>query len=165
MLTVQELFAARVLVQVLAVSEKSVALVPLGWLTVMPVSDAFPVLLSVTVLAALVEPTFWLVKVKVFVETPAIGPLPVPLRLTVCGLPASESAILSVAVRVNGALGVKVTEIVQGDPEARVPVQVVVSAKSLALVPVMLKGLKVKLAVPELVTLMVNAGELVVPTF
>jgi hypothetical protein len=46
-------------------------------------------------------------------ERLATGALPVPVRATVCGLPGSESAMLTEAVRVPAAVGAKVTEIVQ----------------------------------------------------
>ena len=41
------------------------------------------------------------------------APVPVPVKLTVCGLPAALSAMLTVAVRFPGAVGVNVTLIVQ----------------------------------------------------
>jgi len=46
--------------------------------------------------------------------------IPLPLKLTVCGLPLALSVILSVSVLVPSALGVKVTEILQLAPAARV---------------------------------------------
>lgn len=39
-----------------------------------------------------------------------------PVRLTVCGLPGASSVIVTAAVRVPGALGAKVTLIVQLAP-------------------------------------------------
>src|SRR5438094_551825 len=45
--------------------------------------------------------------------------VPVPLRLTVCGLPAALSVIVSVALRVPVAVGVKVTLTVQLRSEER----------------------------------------------
>lgn len=41
------------------------------------------------------------------------GLLPVPVRLTVCGLPVALSAMVTAAVRAPGAPGVKVTLIAQ----------------------------------------------------
>ena len=81
----------------------------------MPLMDraAFPVLFSVKVWAVLGEPTFWLLKVRLVVVTPAMGALPVPVRLTVCGLPLALSAMLTEAVRPKMAVGVNVTLIVQ----------------------------------------------------
>jgi hypothetical protein len=59
----------------------------------------------------------------------------VPERLEVCGLLASESATLSVAVRGPIAVGVKVTKIWQLALLASVVTHEVVSAKSPALAP------------------------------
>jgi hypothetical protein len=75
----------------------------------------FPVLFSVTVWAALVVLTFWLLKLRVVGVTPAMGavPMPVPVRLTVCGLPLALSAMLTEAVRLPMAVGLNVTLIVQ----------------------------------------------------
>jgi len=41
------------------------------------------VLLSVRVWAVLVVLTFWLLKVRLLVEIPAIAPVPLPVRVTV----------------------------------------------------------------------------------
>ena len=46
--------------------------------------------------------------------------IPLPLKLTVCGLPLALSVMLSVSVLVPSALGVKVNEILQLAPAARV---------------------------------------------
>ena len=64
------------------VSAKSPGLAPVNAMLLM-VKVAFPVLFSVTVWAALVVPTFWLLKVRLVVETLAVGALPVPVRFTV----------------------------------------------------------------------------------
>ena len=74
---------------------------------------AFPVLLRVTLCAALVVPTFWLVNVKVVAERLAVAAVPVPVRLAVCGLPAALSEMLTDAVRVPATVGVNVTLIMQ----------------------------------------------------
>lgn len=50
--------------------------------------------------------------------------MPLPERVTVCGLPVASSAIESVALRVPAAVGVKVTLIVQLALAARVDPQV-----------------------------------------
>ena len=56
--------------------------------------------------------------------------MPVPVRLTVCGLPAALSVMVTAPVRVPVAVGLNVTLIVQLEPaESEVP-QVVVDAKS-----------------------------------
>ena len=44
--------------------------------------------------------------------------LPVPVRLTMCGLPAALSVIVTAPVRIPVALGVNLTLILQLDPAA-----------------------------------------------
>jgi hypothetical protein len=61
--------------------------------------------------------------------------VPVPERLTVCGLPVASSATLREALRVPVAAGLKVTLIVQLAPAATLDPQVLVWVKSPALVP------------------------------
>ena len=80
------------------------------------VSAAPPVLESVTVCATLVDPTVWLANVSEVGETLTLGvpaAAPVPVRLTVCGLPAALSVMVTAAVRVPVAVGVNVTLMVQ----------------------------------------------------
>ena len=79
---------------------------------------ALPVLLRVTVCAALVVPMVWLPKVRLVAVRLTAGPLPVPVRLAVCGLPLASSVMLSDAVRVPEAVGVNLTLIVQVPPAA-----------------------------------------------
>jgi len=67
---------------------------------------------------------------------PRLKSWPVPVKLTVWGLPMAESVIESVAVRVPPAVGVNVKSIVQLDPAATLPPQLSVAAKSSASVPV-----------------------------
>lgn len=97
--------------------------------------------------------------------------LPVPLKVTFCGLPVALSATFNVAVRVPLALGANNTLIWQYSPPARVPVGLHIipefgkgTPKSLAFVPVTVKPAKVTVAVP-LFTTVTLIGELVVPTF
>ena len=92
---------------------------------------------------------------------------PVPLRATDCGLLLALSVMETVALRLPLVVGVKVTLMVQFDPAASVldPVgQVVVWAKSPALVPARLMLLMVRAALPLLVSVTVWAA-LVVLTF
>ena len=80
------------------------------------VSVAVPLLVNVTGLAALVVPTVWLPKLRLVGDSVTAGALataPVPVRLTVCGLPGALSVIVTVPVRVPVAVGVKVTLMVQ----------------------------------------------------
>ena len=73
---------------------------------------------------------------------------PVPVRLTVCGLPAALSLMVIAPVRVPAAVGVNFTLIAQCLPTASVAPQVVVLEKSpLATMLVMLS-----VAVPEFVS-------------
>src|SRR6266849_3779590 len=86
-----------------------------------------------------------------------------PIRLTVCGLPESGlSPIVSLATRFPLALGSKLTEIAQFDPEPRVLPQVLDhTVKSVALGPVMLRPLIV--TVPDsLLVRVTTCGTLVV---
>jgi hypothetical protein len=80
--------------------------------------------------------------------------VPVPLRLTVCGLFAALSLIESVAVRLPVAEGVNVTLTVQVLLSVTVaPVQVsALLAKSLGFAPPIVTVEIVRLAVPVLVT-------------
>jgi len=126
---------------------------------------AFPVLLRVTLCAVLVVPTFWLLNVRLVAERLAVAAaVPVPVRLTVCGLPATLSEMLTDAVRVPAAVGLNVTLIVQLPPPATELPQVFVSAKSAVLVPVMLMLVMLKLVFPVLLRVTLCAV-LVVPTF
>jgi hypothetical protein len=73
--------------------------------------------------------------------------VPVPLSVAVCGLLASLSATLRVAVTAPAAVGVKVTLIVQLLPAARVAVHALVWANDDAPVPVMLTTMLLTVAV------------------
>jgi hypothetical protein len=99
----------------------------------------------------LAVPTTWLAKVRLVGEMLTAGAVPVPERLTLCGLPVALSARVRDAVRVPLAAGVKVTLIVQLAPAATEPPQLLVWTKSLALVPVTARLEMLKAALPELV--------------
>ena len=60
----------------------------------------------------------------------AIGPVPVPARLTCCGLPPALSVMFKVAERLPLAVGVKVTLNVQLAPAPNATPQLLVCAKS-----------------------------------
>jgi hypothetical protein len=77
---------------------------------------------------------------------------PVPCSVTACGDPPPLSLMASDALRVPVALGVKVTEIEQLCPPASVDPQLLVSPKSFAFLPVMLKPENVRLVLPLLVS-------------
>ena len=80
------------------------------------VSEVVPALVSVTVFAALVTPIACEPKFKLVGESFAV--VPVPLRETVCGLPAALSVTLRAALREPLAVGLNVTLIVQLAPAA-----------------------------------------------
>jgi len=87
---------------------------------------AVPLLLSFICCPALTDPTAWFPKVTVDGDHCAVGATPVPVRLTVCGLPVSSSATESVPVRVPVCVGVNVTETMQLAPVASVAAHVLV---------------------------------------
>ena len=116
------------------------------------VKVAVPVLLRVKLSGELLVSVGWLTKVKLAGERQAIGVAPVPVKLTVCGLPeVALSAILIEAERLPLAAGVNVTLIAQLPFAATEVPQVLVWAKSPALVPVTDMLVRVKLALPVLV--------------
>jgi hypothetical protein len=163
-LTLQLPFDGSELPQVL-VCPKSPGFAPVNQMLAME-SVVFPVLLSVTLWAALVEVRVWLLKVRLGVESPAVGAVPVPIRVMLCGLPLALSGMLTEAVRTPGAVGVKVTLIVQvleGVTVALVQVSALL-VKSPGLAPIRVTLEMVKLAAPVLVRVLLCA-ELVVPTF
>jgi len=79
------------------------------------------------------------------------GAIPVPLSATVCGLPAALSVILTDAVRLPVAEGVKVKLTVQLALGATELPQVLVRTKSAALGPVTVTLAIFKVALPLLV--------------
>ena len=77
-----------------------------------------PVLLRVKPSAELLVVAGWLVKVKVVGERLAVGPVPVPVKLTDCGLLVALSVKDKVAVRLREVVGAKVMLAVQVPFEA-----------------------------------------------
>src|SRR5580658_1560314 len=161
-LMVQLAPAARELPQVL-VWAKAPLLVPVMAILVM-LTAVLPVLLNVTVWAVVVVPTFSLPKLRLVAERFRPGAVPVPLRVTDCGLPAALSVMVTLAVWLPLAAGVKVTLMEQLAPAARELPQVLVWAKAPLLVPVMAMLVMVMATVPVLLNVTVCAA-LVVPTF
>lgn len=136
------------------------------------VTFTLPLFETVTVCVALVVPTVCEAKVSIVGEIVIVpkGAAPVPLNVTVCGLPVALSDTFKVAVRVPTAVGVNKTLIVQFAPPARVPIGLhppdIVGKgklKSPAFVPVTVNPEKFTVAVPLFVTVTVSAA-LVVPT-
>jgi hypothetical protein len=71
-------------------------------------------------------PTTWLAKVRLVGEMLTAGAVPVPVRLTVCGLPVALSVRVTAALRDPLAVGLKVTLIVQLAPAATLDPQLLV---------------------------------------
>ena len=86
---------------------------------------ALPVFCRVTACAGLEVVRDWLPNETLLELTAARGAVtkPVPLRLTLCGLPGAPSLMVSAPVRAPEAVGVKVTLMVQVELGARVPRQ------------------------------------------
>jgi hypothetical protein len=102
-------------------------------------------------------------KARLLGEKLTAGAVPVPERLTVWGLPLALSVTVSEAARLPLAEGVKVTLSVQFAPAATEPPQVFVCAKSLEFVPVIAIPVRLKVALPLLLRVIVPAA-LLVPT-
>src|SRR5579862_371474 len=99
----------------------------------MPVTlrGASPVLVNVTVCAALVELTGWIGNPRLATETEACGvAFAVPVSVIACGLLAALSVIVTEPKRLPNAVGVNVTLIVQFAPAARLAGQLLSWAKS-----------------------------------
>src|SRR5258706_295368 len=91
-------------------------------------SAAVPVLVRVTVCAALVVSTLWEANVKLVVERLTIGIVPVPERVTVCGLLLALSETVIAPDRSPVVVGVNVMLIVQFPPAATEVPQVLLCA-------------------------------------
>src|SRR5579884_132381 len=127
------------------------------------IKGASPVLVTVTNCAGLVVPTACAAKFSKFGErlTAGCNCVPMPIRLTLCGLSAALSGMVRIPVLVPVAVGVKWMLIVQLPPGASDGPQDPrpASAKS----PLTVSSVKVSGAPPALVTV-TNCAELVVPT-
>jgi hypothetical protein len=122
------------------VSAKALAFVP-PIVTPVIVSAALPVFDNVTGTVAVTVPMVVLGNVMVVGERLPTGAgvvvtaLPVPLSVTPCDPPDALSETVIVAEKVAAETGVKVAEIVQFEPAARVEPQPLVIAKSAAFAP------------------------------
>ena len=87
--------------------------------------------------------------------------MPVPVRVTTCGLPGAASEIVTAALRLPTATGSKLTVIVQVPPAATDVPHVFISAKSPGFVPVTAMLVTLKAAFPLFVTVTVCAAALV----
>ncbi len=112
-LTAQLAPAASVVPQVIADWAKSPAFAPVN---VMPeiVRVVLRLFLTVIFFAVLVVPTVWAAKVKLDGVTDT-GGVPVPVKLTDCGLLLALSVIVSAAVFAPGVTGANVTLILQDE--------------------------------------------------
>jgi hypothetical protein len=137
---------------------KSPGLVPVNPMPVI-CKIAVPVLLSVKPSGELLVAVGWLGNGKVVGERLASGAVPVPFKVTVCGLFVAVSVKVNVAVRLPEVVGVNatLTEQVLGDGAIGTVNPVQVSAllvKSPGLAPVNETLVMVTLALPPLVRVM-----------
>ena len=142
----------------LSVSEKS----PVASM-LLTVKLAFPELVTVTAFVALLLPINTPLKLRLVGDSVTAGAVPVPLKATLCGLPAALSVTLTVDVRVPVLVGVNTTLIVQLALLASVDPQVFVCVKSRRSPPVSLMPINDSVDVPVLVTVTTCAA-LLVPT-
>jgi hypothetical protein len=119
------------------------------------VSVTFPELVSVTDCATLAVPMDRLPKPRLDGETLTAAAVPVPERVTDCGLPLALSATLSTAARLPLATGAKVTLMMHEAPAATELPQLFAWAKSPALTPDTAMLLMAKVPLPELVSVTV----------
>jgi len=94
--------------------------------TLVMVNVALPPFVRVTLRAVLVVPSAWFPNDRLVEESVTDATVPVPDRLTVCGLPVALSAMLTEAVSALAREGLKVTLIVQVPPAATELPQVLV---------------------------------------
>ncbi len=99
------------------VCAKSLLLVPVVAMLVM-VSAASPAFERVKDLGALEVLTCWFPNERLVGERLTAGAVPVPVRLTICGLPLASSVTVIAPLLVPVAVGVKVTLIAQFPPAA-----------------------------------------------
>ena len=164
--TVQVPFAATVaLPQVLEAIAKSLALAP-AKVTVVIFSEAFPLLVTVTLICALVVPCVMEGNVTVpeglIVTAGAACAVPFPVSVSVCGLPAASSAMERFACRAPVPLGLNVTPMVQDAVGATAVVQVFdATRKSPGFVPLVVIPEICRSLVPPFVTVTV-IGALVI---
>ncbi len=155
---VQLAATARLAAQLL-LSTKSVGLVPASEI-VTPVNAAVPLLVSVTVLAALVVVSACVAKASLVALKVTFGAvaMPVPVSAMVCGDPVALSFTSTVAVYAAAAAGLNSSVMVQLAATARLAAQLLLSIKSVGLVPASETVTPVSAAVPLLVSVTVLAA-------
>jgi len=105
-----------------------------------------------------------LLKLTLVVLRLTLGAVPVPLKLTVCGLPLALSVSVRLPERLPVAVGVNITLITQLPPAATIVLVLqLVPLADTAKSPIAAMPVKVRDAVPLLVTVTALAA-LVVPT-
>jgi hypothetical protein len=147
---VQLLPAASELPQVF-VSGKSEALAPVTAMLDIA-KAAVPLFVTVTTCVAVLVPTVWLPKAKRLADSPTVAEVPVPVRLTVWGLPVALSVNITEAVLVPGALGANETLIVHWACGAIEAPHVLVMLKSPAFGPDVSILVNVSVALPTLIS-------------
>ena len=116
------------------------------------VKVAVPVLLRVKLAGELLVAAGWLGKARLAGERPTSGAVPVPVRLTVCGLFVALSVKVKLAVRLPAVVGVNVKLTVQvAFTASELPHVLLDVPKSPGLEPVIWMLLMVKADVPPLV--------------
>jgi len=159
--------------QVLLVTAKSAAFVPLMAGEALKVSGALPVFVTVTDIGALGMPTGTTPKRMLLAESEATGAgaaAPVPLRDTISGPPGRLLPLMfNVALRAPTAVGVNVITMEQLAPPATCPapvghVDAPVIAKSPEFAPVMLIEVSCSVPVPPVTLMVTVCGALVVVT-
>jgi hypothetical protein len=146
-LTVQVDPAVSVVPQVFEGMAKSAALVPVIAMLLM-LRVEVPVFLNVTVCAEDVVRVTVTGKVIEVTERDAMGPVPLPVSETDCGLPEALSVNRRLPLRVPVAVGLKVTFTVQLALIASGEVQLLVCAKSPGFVPAIVMPVRDSAAVP-----------------
>ena len=141
---------------------KSVALTPEIFVLVM-LRVAFPVLVKIDVLGAVVVPCATLPKLSDVCDKVTSPDAPVPVSAKVCGAPTPSSAICNDAVSVPTSAGVKVTAKPQFPPGAigECDRQVFICEKSALFAPVIVTPLTFRFASPPFVSKMSAGGDAV----
>ena len=141
---------------------KSVALTPEIFALVM-LSVAFPVLVKIEVLGAVVVPCATLPKLSDVCDNVTSPEAPVPVSVKVCGAPTPSSAICNDAVSVPTIAGVNVTAKPQFPPGAmgEFDRQVFICEKSALFAPVIVTPLTSRFASPPFVSKMFTGGDAV----
>lgn len=127
------------------------------------VSAASPVFVNMNCLALLVVFTSWLGKAMEETDRLTNGAMPVPAKLSVCGLLLASSKTVTVAVRLPRSEGVNVTLITQLALAGRMLLQVLLSAKSLLFGPPTSISVMFMAALPAFIKVAICA-EFLVPT-